>query len=163
MIYEVSGDILKTKAQAIAHGIAPNDPFNQGLAMALRQQWPAMYKDFRHFCHQSHPNPGDIWLWGGVGGTRIINLMTQEGAYDHGSRPGKAEVKHVNHALRALHKAILDEGFTSIAIPRLATGVGGLTWEEVYPLIQQHLSDLEIPIYVYTEFHPGQEAEEPGL
>ena len=36
MIHEVSGDILFTKAQAIAHGISPNDSFDQGLARALR-------------------------------------------------------------------------------------------------------------------------------
>ena len=76
MIYEVSGDILKTKAQAIAHGVAPNDPFNQGLAHALREQWPALYKDFRHYCHTSHPAVGDVWMWGSVGGVRIVNLMT---------------------------------------------------------------------------------------
>ena len=33
MISEVSGDILLSKAQVIAHGIAPNDPFKQGLAL----------------------------------------------------------------------------------------------------------------------------------
>jgi O-acetyl-ADP-ribose deacetylase (regulator of RNase III) len=163
MIYEVNGDILKTRAQVIAHSIAPNDPFNQGLAMALRQQWPALYKDFRHHCHQSHPDAGDIWMWGSVGGIRIVNLMTQEAAYDQGSKPGKAAVKHVNHALRALHKLALDEGFTSIALPRLATGVGGLTWEEVFPLIQQHLGDLPIPVYVYSTYTPNTQADEPGL
>lgn len=163
MIYEVSGDILKTKAQAIAHGVAPNDPFNQGLAHALREQWPALYKDFRHHCHTSHPEAGDIWMWGSVGGVRIVNLMTQEASYDHGSRPGKATIAHVNHALRALHKLAETEGFTSLALPRLATGVGGLDWQEVFPLIQQHLGSLHIPIYVYSEFHPGQQADEPGL
>lgn len=38
MIHEVAGDILLTKAQAIAHGVAPNDPFDQGLARALREK-----------------------------------------------------------------------------------------------------------------------------
>jgi len=30
MIQEVTGDILKTRAQAIAHGVAPNDDFHTG-------------------------------------------------------------------------------------------------------------------------------------
>jgi O-acetyl-ADP-ribose deacetylase (regulator of RNase III) len=42
MIKEVSGDILLSKAQVIAHGVAPNDPFHNGLALQLREQWPAM-------------------------------------------------------------------------------------------------------------------------
>ncbi len=57
MLYEVSGDILLTRAQAIAHGVAPNDHFDSGLALALRERWPSMAKDFRHYAHQSHPSP----------------------------------------------------------------------------------------------------------
>ena len=46
---EVAGDILLTKADMVAHGVAPNDGYANGLALSLRQQWPAMYKDFRHY------------------------------------------------------------------------------------------------------------------
>ena len=44
MIYEVSGDILLSEARAIAHGVAPNDNFATGLALSLREHWPALYK-----------------------------------------------------------------------------------------------------------------------
>ena len=54
MIQEVSGDVLITGAEAICHGVAPNDSFHQGLALALRERWPAMYQDFRHFSHTYH-------------------------------------------------------------------------------------------------------------
>ncbi|MFN5710285.1 MAG: Appr-1-p processing protein, partial [Planctomycetota bacterium] len=78
MIQLVSGDILLTQAQAMAHGVAPFDHFNQGLALALREQWPAMVKDFRHWCHNQNPKPGEVWQWVGAGGHRIFNLLTQE-------------------------------------------------------------------------------------
>jgi len=32
MIYQVEGDILLSKAQAIAHGVRINDPMHKGLA-----------------------------------------------------------------------------------------------------------------------------------
>ena len=38
MIYEVAGDILLTRAQAIAHGIAANDPMTEGLALSLHEK-----------------------------------------------------------------------------------------------------------------------------
>jgi O-acetyl-ADP-ribose deacetylase (regulator of RNase III) len=47
MIKEVSGDLLYTSAEAIAHGIAPNDHFDSGLALSLREHFPDLYKDFR--------------------------------------------------------------------------------------------------------------------
>jgi len=153
MIREVEGDILLSKAAALAHGVAPNDHFDSGLALALREQWPAMVKDYRHFCQTNHPKSGEIWSWGGADGRVIVNLMTQGAAYGHGEKPGKASVENVNHALKALAKFVTAEGIGSLALPRLATGVGGLDWTEVKPLVARHLGNLGIPIYVYTVFH----------
>ena len=160
MLKEVTGDILLSKAQVIAHGVAPGDPFNQGLALGLREHYPAMAKDFRHYCQVSHPKSGEIWAWGGADGRRIVNLMTQEEAPSKGAKPGKASTHHVNVALRKLRQLIEQEGFTSVALPRLATGVGGLTWPEVLPLIEHHLGDLDIPVYIYTTYRPGEHAAE---
>lgn len=160
MIRYVSGDILHSKAQAMAHGVAPNDDFGQGLAHALREHIPAMYKDFRHFCHTQHPKAGGLWTWGGAEGARVVALFTQDGAYDHGAKPGKASTANVNHALKALAKEVRSEGWTSIALPRLATGVGGLDWTEVKPLLEHHLADLGIPVIVYETYRPGVAADE---
>lgn len=163
MIHMVNGDILLTKAQAIAHGIGPGDDFKHGLALALREKWPAMAKDFKHWCHNTHPKPGTAWIWGGAGGVRIVNLLTQDAPHGAGQHPGKAKLEHVNHALKALHTIIEDEQLTSIALPRLATGVGGLDWNEVQPQIEKHLSSLKIPVFIYSEYHKGVQAIEPGL
>ena len=160
MIIEATGDILLSKAQVVAHGIAPNDDFAQGLALSLREQWPSLYKDFRHYCQTQHPKEGTIWSWMASDGKIIVNLFTQEGAYNHGQKAGKANTPNVNHALRELHKFLVSENASSVALPRLATGVGGLSWDEVYPLIQQHLGTLDIPVYIYTTYHKGQVAAE---
>jgi len=160
MIHEVEGDILLTKAQVIAHGVAANDPMKQGLALSLHERYPAMHKDFHHWCHQAHPEPDAAWVWGGTDGVRLVNLITQEGGHDAGSHPGKASGASVNHALRALKKIIIKEKFSSVALPRLATGVGGLRWEQVKPLIEAQLGDLDIPVYLYVVFRAGKQAAE---
>ncbi len=160
MIREASGDILLSKAQVIAHGVAPNDPFNQGLALALRERWPAMAKDFRHYCQTQHPAAGGLWSWMGPDSRIIVNLLTQEGSYEHGSKPGPAHVEFVNKALKALQQLAVQEKFRSIALPKLATGVGRLDWDAVRPLVDKHLGGLGIPVIVYTTFHAGQAADE---
>ena len=101
MATRVRGDILLTDAQAIAHGVAPHDHFNQGLALALRERHPAMAKDFRHYCHIQNPKPGHAWLWAGPERV-VICLMTQEPAPSHDAHPGKATTHNVNRALREL-------------------------------------------------------------
>jgi len=163
MLHEVRGDILLSKAHALAHGVAANDPMSQGLALSLHKRYPSMHKDFHHWCHLNHPKPGEAWMWGGAGNVRIVNLLTQEGGHDHGSRPGKATTKAVSDSLRALARMVDKEGFTSLALPRLATGVGGLDWSDVQPLVEQRLGGLDIPVFVYTTYAAGEQAEEPGL
>lgn len=160
MIHEVSGDILLSKAEVIAHGVAPGDHFDSGLALALRERWPAMYKDFRHFCKVDHPNTGTLWIWSGPG-FRLANLFTQSEGPKQGGHPGKATLENVNHAMRELRHLITKESLKSVALPRLATGVGGLDWEEVKPLVDRHLGDLGIPVIVYAEYHSGVTADEP--
>jgi len=163
MIHEVTGDILLTKAEAIAHGLAPNDHFDNGLALSLRERWPAMAKDFRHYAHQTHPKPGELWVWSGVGGIRIFNLLTQEGDHGHGAKSGRATLPNINHSLRRLRHVLDAENVSSLALPKLATGVGGMQWAEVYPLLKKHLADLSIPIYIYTKYQKGQQAQELNL
>jgi O-acetyl-ADP-ribose deacetylase (regulator of RNase III) len=76
------------------------------------------------------------------------------------ARPVKARPEDVNHALRELARLVREEGIKSLALPRLATGVGGLNWADVKPLVQQHLSELGVPVLVYEVYHKDQKANE---
>ena len=99
-------------------------------------------------------------MWTGPNNLHIVNLITQEGMDSHDHRHGKATLNNVRHALTALKKIIAAEKLTSIALPRLATGIGDLDWDDICPIIENSLGDLSIPIYVYTAYHPGQSAHE---
>lgn len=167
MIHEVSGDILLSKAHWMAHGVGVDDDFKSGLALSLRERFPALYKDFRHYCKTFSPKPGTMWAWSGVAGAdqptmHIVSLFTQDPPKHKGGHPGRATTTHVNHALHALRKHADREKIRSLALPRLATGVGGLDWAEVQPLIQGTLGDAGIPVFVYTTFKAGAPAHEPG-
>jgi O-acetyl-ADP-ribose deacetylase (regulator of RNase III) len=163
VLHEVGGDILLSRAAAIAHGVSPNDNFAQGLALSLREHWPALYQDFRRYCKTKSPDPGGLWAWAGADGRRIINLFTQEPPRSASAHPGRATAQHVGHALRALHSLVETEKLRSVALPRLATGVGALEWSVVHPLIEQHLGTLKIPVIIYTRYEKGVTAKEPPL
>ena len=75
MLHEVSGDILLSRASVIAHGVSPNDAHDQGLALSLRENWPSMYKDFRHYCQTTHPKAGGVWAWAGADGKRVVRAQ----------------------------------------------------------------------------------------
>lgn len=165
MIREVEGDILLSKAQLIAHGIAPQEHFDVGLALALRERWPSMVRDYRHAVHARVVQPGEMWAWGGVddqgNSVRIVNLITQNMVgQGPAAKPGKATVENVSHALKALADFVQKEGITSLALPRLATGVGGLDWSDIKPLIQSRFADLPVTVVVYETYRKGVQADE---
>lgn len=165
MMHSLEGDLLLSQADLIAHGVAPGDDFKSGLAMALREKFPAMYKDFRHYCRQQSPKAGSAWLWQGVDHkgrhVRIAALFTQEAPAHDGGHPGRAKTEYVNHALHELKKLVDKEKVQSLALPRLATGVGGLDWALVEPLVAAQLGSLKIPVCIYTRFLPGVVGKEP--
>jgi O-acetyl-ADP-ribose deacetylase (regulator of RNase III) len=120
-----------------------------------------MVKDFRHYCFTHNPKPGEIWTWGGVGGIQIVNLMEQEPAsLSKGGHPGKASLSNLERAFKAIIKFLKQEKVVSIAIPKLATDVGGLDWKDVKDSITKHIGDLDIPVYIYSTFTKGKKASE---
>ena len=133
MIKKVQGDILLSKADAIAHGVAPLDHFDSGLAAHVREDYPSLYKDFRHYCQTYHPKPGSVWLWQGINHKKIFNLMTQEPAEHNSGHPGKASLHNLRHCLKELAHQVEQNNIQSIALPKIATGVGGLDWKDVEP------------------------------
>ena len=160
MIKKVQGDILLSKADAIAHGVAPMDHFDSGLAAHIREDYPSLYKDFRHFCQTYHPKPGSVWLWQGINHKKIFNLMTQEAPQSNSSHPGKASLHNLRQCLKDLVHEIEKNNIHSIALPKVATGVGGLDWNDVEPIIVEHFAHSKIPVYIYDKYVKGQAAEE---
>ena len=40
-------------------------------------------------------------------------------------------------------------GIKSVAFPKLGCGLGGLDWEEVRPIMEYYLSNLDIEVEIY--------------
>ena len=162
MIKEVKGDIMLSEAAVLVHSVAPIDHFDSGLALSIRDQYPEMVKEFRHHCRVHHPSPGEIFNWIGKDGKQIVSLMAQEpppSSHGH-ANPGKATISHLDHSLKKLAKLIANDDIKSVALPKLATGVGGLKWEEVQASIIKYLGQVDVPVYLYTTYVKGVKASE---
>jgi O-acetyl-ADP-ribose deacetylase (regulator of RNase III) len=145
------GNIAFSKADAIVQGIAPDEDFSQGVALAVSQKHPGIIEDFAQFRSETPPQPGSLWTWRNGAGPRVVSLFIRAAADDH---HGKARVEWVDQALAQLRELALRENFKSLALPKLGTGVGDLDWREVKPLIQKHLGDLPAKVLLYTIFNP---------
>lgn len=163
MIYEVEGDIMLTRAAVIAQGVAVSDPMTSGLARKLQEQYPMMRDEFHAWCEETSPEPGDIWLWGGADKQKILNLITHEGGDPDLQRQGRPSKIAIHRALRQMNKLVLDQRITSVAMPKLGGGFGGVDWLEVRGMMHSQLGNLLIPLFVYVTELDGMLASEPGM
>jgi O-acetyl-ADP-ribose deacetylase (regulator of RNase III) len=163
VIREVSGDILLSKADVIAHGVAPADQLETGLGAGMRETFPGLVDPFLEYCKALHPMPGDAWTWSGSGKNgpvKVVCLFTQQQALVKGQKPGPATLEAVSHALVNLKKALKKTKARSCAISKVGTGAGGLAWADVKAVFAKQLADVEIPVYVYSDYQRGVPASE---
>ena len=145
------GNIAFSKADAIVQGIAPDEDFSQGVALAVSQKHPGIIEDFAQLRSETPPQPGSLWTWRSGTGPRVVSLFIRAAADNH---RGTAKVEWIDQALAQLRELALRENFRSLALPKIGTGAGDLDWREVKPLIQKHLGDLPAKVFLYTIFNP---------
>ena len=163
MIYEVEGDILMSRADVIAQGVAVNDPMTRGIARKLQDKFPSMRDQYLEWCEETNPEPGDIWLWHGNGTTRVLNLIIGEATDPELGRASRPDKIAVHRTFRKLNKLVADERISSIALPKIGSGAGGIDWLEVRDMMHSQFSELLIPLFVYVTELDGMLASEPGM
>jgi O-acetyl-ADP-ribose deacetylase (regulator of RNase III) len=153
----VSGDLFanRFKVQALAHGCNCQGSMGAGIAIGFRDRYPAMHAEYRRRC-KAKPrrlNLGDAWLWKEDGLPWVFNLGTQEGVWR-----ARASYQAIEAALQSMQKQADQEDISSIAIPRIGAGYGGLSWKKVRAIIEKIFADWPGTLYVYEEYAP----EGPG-
>jgi O-acetyl-ADP-ribose deacetylase (regulator of RNase III) len=153
----VSGDLFanRFKARALAHGCNCQGSMGAGIATGFRDRYPAMYAEYRRRC-KAEPrafNLGDAWLWKADDRPWVFNLGTQEGVFR-----ARAGYEAIEAALRGMRQQADREGVTTIAVPRIGAGYGGLSWTKVRAVVEEVFADWPGTLYVYEEYQ-AEEAE----
>ena len=86
----------------------------------------------------------------------MFNLGTQEGYWR-----ARASYEAIEAALRRMREQADAEGITSIAIPRIGVGYGGLSWKKVRAIVEAVFADWPGTLVVYEEFVAGGSADAP--
>lgn len=152
----VTGDLFENEyaAQALAHGCNCQGAMGAGIASGFRDRYPDMFAEYRSRCRSTPRqfNLGEVWLWKEAARPWVFNLATQEGVWR-----SRASYEAIVTSLSAMRTLADAEGVTSIAIPRIGTGYGGLSWRKVRAIIEQHFADWPGRLVVYETFaRPGE-------
>jgi len=148
MIHYATGDMLQAPAVALVNTVNTVGVMGKGIALQFKEAFPSNNRAYMKACKDKALQPGELFTtWDEnitIGKRLIINFATKA----HWRHPSKYE--YIDKGLNALR--ILLEGhpeISSIALPPLGCGNGGLDWSRVRAMIEQYLGDVSTDVYVY--------------
>jgi len=123
-----------------------------GIAKEFKRRYPEMFDAYRALC-KADPrqfNPGDCFFWRSTDQPSVFNLATQEDYWR-----SRATYDAIRAALMLMRNQAEAEHITSIAMPRIGAGYGGLSWKKVRTIIDEVFGDWSGMLYVYEEYVAG--------
>jgi O-acetyl-ADP-ribose deacetylase (regulator of RNase III) len=134
MIEEGRGNLLSADVDALVNTVNTLGVMGKGIALQFKRAFPANYRAYREACARGDVRLGRMFVFDtGVLGPRryIVNFPTKE------HWRSRSRLDDIRTGLDALVREVAERGITSIAIPALGCGNGGLAWADVRPLIEQ--------------------------
>ncbi|NWK74609.1 macro domain-containing protein [Acinetobacter sp. SwsAc6] len=147
MIRFTHGDILKADVEAIVNTVNCVGVMGRGIALQFKKAWPENFKQYALACKHNEVVPGKMFVYETLELTNpryIVNFPTKR------HWKGASRIEDIDSGLNSLALEIKNKKISSIAIPPLGAGLGGLDWHNVKDKIVQHLSDLsDVDILVF--------------
>jgi len=146
IVYFKRGDLLGSRMQTLINTINCVGIMGKGIAFAFKQRYPEMFEDYKKRCQFKEVQLGKPYLYKINEQRWIVNFPTK----DHWKQ--WSQLQDIEAGLKYLAERAFAWGITSLAVPPLGCGNGGLNWDNVQPLIKKYLFPLNIPLEVYCPF-----------
>ncbi|MCC6727727.1 MAG: macro domain-containing protein [Chthonomonadales bacterium] len=161
MIRLRKGNIVEDHSEALVNTVNCVGIMGRGIALAFKNSFPGNFVAYRDACKRHEVVPGRMFVYetGLLTSPRlIVNFPTKR------HWRGRSRIEDIAAGLDALIREIGDREIASIAIPPLGSGLGGLDWAEVLPLIERALAQVPyVEVTVYEPRGATEAAPEPVL
>lgn len=141
MIHYVKDDVTDAPQQLIVHGVNCAGKFGSGVAGAIKNKYPYVRDQYLSLDHhvlgtcQFVEHNSRVW----------VNAHTQQNyGYDGGQY---ADLQAIANCLAEIADYMRDNGYQSIAMPKIGCGLGGLKWDAVSILVEGILEDFDVYVY----------------
>jgi O-acetyl-ADP-ribose deacetylase (regulator of RNase III) len=148
MVRKVRGNLLNADVDALVNTVNTVGVMGRGIALQFKKAFPAEYfRAYEAACKSGEVRVGRVHVYdnGGLNGPRyIINFPTKK------HWRGASRMEWVREGLVSLVETIHRLDITSVALPPLGCGLGGLSWDAVYPEIVEafrELPDVDVMAY----------------
>lgn len=141
MVEFKKGNIFNSKSQTLVNPVNCKGVMGAGLALEMKKRYPAMFSTYKRICDKNMLIPGKLQLW--KGNKWILNFPTK----DYWKDPSKIE--YIEKGLDKFLETYKEKEITSIAFPKIGSGLGGLDWALVKSIMIKKLNNLNIKIEIY--------------
>lgn len=134
------GNLLDADVEAVINTVNTVGVMGRGIALMFKERFPENFKAYASACKGGKVVTGEMFVTdtGELSGPRwIINFPTKR----HWRQPSKIE--WIEEGLQDLVRVVREKKIRSLALPPLGCGNGGLEWEQVRPLIEEAMGQLD--------------------
>lgn len=143
MLEFVKGDMFDYPADIRVNTVNCVGVMGAGVALAFKQRYPEMFKDYQRDCKNGRVTPGTMHVWKSLTGSWIINFPTKRDWRE----PSRYE--DIESGLDDLRSYLDTVGPVTVALPALGCGHGGLDWERVSRTIREKLNGVNAHVLVF--------------
>jgi O-acetyl-ADP-ribose deacetylase (regulator of RNase III) len=147
MIEFKQGNLLEENAEALVNTVNCAGVMGKGIALQFKQAFPENFRYYEKACRADEVQLGHMTIFrtGSLSYPRyIINFPTKCHWKD------KSRIEDIVSGLKALVVEVQRLNISSIAIPALGCGNGGLDWANVKPLIESAFAELpDVKVIVF--------------
>lgn len=139
--------MLEADTEALVNTVNTVGVMGKGIALQFKERFPMNFKIYAAACKKGEMQVGKMLVVkeNTLNGEKlIINFPTKTEWFK------KSLYSYIEDGLKDLAKVIEEYKITSIAIPPLGCGNGGLKWEKVKPMMDKYLGQLpNVAIQIY--------------
>ena len=144
---DAHGNLLEAEVEALANSVNTVGVMGKGIALQFKNAFPANFKAYEAACKRQAVRLGEVFVFDNGRLTTpqwIINFPTK------GHWRARSRIRDVAEGLDDLRDVIEELGISSIALPPLGCGHGGLDWDEVRSLVMERLDGLDVVVHLYA-------------
>ncbi|OFW09803.1 MAG: Appr-1-p processing protein [Acidobacteria bacterium RIFCSPLOWO2_12_FULL_59_11] len=156
MIEYRTGDILRADTEALVNTVNCVGIMGRGVALQFKNAFPENFKAYAAACKRDELQPGRMFVFetGWLANPKyIINFPTKR------HWRGKSRMEDIESGLKDLVSVIRERRITSVAIPPLGSGLGGLEWRQVRPSIEAAMRGLDTVRTIVFEPHTSPDPQ----
>lgn len=136
--------IFESDAEALVNPVNCAGAMGKGLAKAFKQRYPEMFRIYRELCRVRNMKVG-----------RVVRVHLEDDqpqiilfpTKDHWTQP--SHTYYIDSGLRHFCALLQHWDLKSVAFPALGCGLGGLDWNDVRPIMEQHLGNSPLAIRIH--------------